>query len=147
MECRGAGKLKVVGILFIIFGAIGVILFGLALAGSGLMVGMSDTIAEGSAATEATVTQGGSLIMVMSAVSLIYALVELIAGIMGVKNCRNREKAKSLMVIGSLLVIFSLVSSILSMTSTGIQVSGIIGLVVGLILPIIFVLGAKQNME
>lgn len=146
MECRGAGKLKVVGILFIIIGAIAVVIYGMGLAGSGLMVGMSSNIAEGSATSEATVRQGGSLLMVMSAVGLIYGLVELIAGIMGVKNCRNRKKAKSLMTIGSVLFILALISSIMSMVSNGFHVSGIIGLAFGVLLPFLFILGAKQNM-
>ncbi|MDD3361394.1 MAG: hypothetical protein PHW34_06975 [Hespellia sp.] len=146
MECRGAGKLKVVGIIFIIIGAIAVVIYGMGLAGSGLMVGMSSNIAEGSSASQTTVAQGGSLLMVMSGIGLIYGLVELIAGIMGVKNCRNREKAKSLMVIGSVLFILALISSIMSMVSNGFHVSGIIGLAFGVLLPFLFILGAKQNM-
>lgn len=146
MECRGAGKLKVVGIIFIIIGAIAVVIYGMGLAGSGLMVGMSSNIAEGSSASQTTVEQGGSLLMVMSGIGLIYGLVELIAGIMGVKNCRNREKAKSLMVIGSVLFILALISSIMSMVSNGFHVSGIIGLAFGVLLPFLFILGAKQNM-
>ena len=146
MEYRGAGKLKVIGILFIIFGAIAVVIYGMALAGSGLMVGMSGNIADGSGASEATVAQGGSLLMVMSGISLVYGLVELIAGIMGVKNCRNRDKAGSLVVIGSVLLIFALVSTIMPMVSSGVQVSGIIRVAFGALLPVLYIYGAKQNM-
>jgi hypothetical protein len=140
METKGAGKLKVVGILFIIFGAISAVVYALALAGGGVLVGFGSSV-------EGDAVKGGVALMIGSAIYLVWAVIQLVTGILGVKNCKVPEKAKTLFTLSAVLIVFSIVSNVLSMILNGIATGNIIGLVGGCILPIIFMLGAKENMD
>lgn len=146
MEAKGTGKLKVVGILFIVFGAIGAVIYAMALAGGGLLMSTGSSLA--TTAEEADmVAKGSAILMVGSAIALIWAIIQLVTGILGVKNCSVPEKAKTLLILGAILIVFSLVSNIVSIVSGGITISNVISLVGGCILPIIFMIGAKENMN
>ena len=85
--------------------------------------------------------------MLMSVVYLIWSVVELVAGILGVKNCNKPEKAKPLFVLAIVLIIFAIASVALSMTSVGFGGYALLPLIAGLLLPVIFIIGAKQNMN
>ncbi|MDD3278887.1 MAG: hypothetical protein PHG16_08395 [Lachnospiraceae bacterium] len=142
MEAKGAGKLKLIGVLFIILGAIGAVVSVMALAGGGLIMGLGASTGE-----VAAVVKGSTILMVTSGIRLIWSIVLLVAGILGVKDCKAPEKAKTLFALGGVLIIFSLAANILSIVAKGINVVDVIGLVVGCVLPVIFMLGAKENMN
>ena len=123
--------LKVTGILMIISAAFGIIGGIIALIGAGALAAVLETSAGG--------------LMLASALILVSAVFQLIAGIMGVKNCDKPEKAQSCMVIGVIVAILSVAGNVIS------NVLGsdfnIMNYATGLIIPILYIIGAAKNKE
>ena len=128
---KGRKFLKVTGILMIIGGAFGIIGGIVAMIGSGALAAVLETSAGG--------------LMLASALILASAVFQLIAGIMGVKNCDKPEKAQSCMVIGVIVAILSVTGNVIS------NVLGsdfnIINYATGLIIPVLYIIGAVKNKE
>lgn len=128
---KGRKFLKVTGILMIIGGAFGIIGGIVAMIGAGALAAVLETSA-------------GEL-MLASALILASAVFQLVAGIMGVKNCDKPEKAQSCIVIGVIVAILSVAGNVIS------NVLGsdfnIINYVAGLIIPVLYIIGAVKNKE
>ena len=128
---KGSKFLKVTGILMIIGGAFGIIGGIVAIIGAGALAAVLETSAGG--------------LMLASALILVSAVFQLIAGIMGVKNCDKPEKAQSCMVIGVIVAILSVAGNVIS------NVLGsdfnIINYATGLIIPVLYIIGAAKNKE
>lgn len=128
---KGRKFLKVTGILMIIGGAFGIIGGIIALIGAGALAAVLETSAGG--------------LMLASALILVSAVFQLIAGIMGVKNCDKPEKAQSCIVIGVIVAILSVAGNVIS------NVLGsdfnIINYATGLIIPVLYIIGAVKNKE
>ena len=128
---KGRKFLKVTGILMIIGGAFGIIGGIVAMIGSGALAAVLETSAGG--------------LMLASALILASAVFQLVAGIMGVKNCDKPEKAQSCIVIGVIVAILSVAGNVIS------NVLGsdfnIINYVAGLIIPVLYIIGAVKNKE
>lgn len=128
---KGSKFLKVTGILMIISAAFGIIGGIIALIGAGALAAVLETSAGG--------------LMIASALILVSAVFQLIAGIMGVKNCDKPEKAQSCMVIGVIVAILSVAGNVIS------NVLGsdfnIMNYATGLIIPILYIIGAAKNKE
>ena len=128
---KGRKFLKVTGILMIIGGAFGIIGGIVAMIGAGALAAVLETSAGG--------------LMLASAMILASAVFQLIAGIMGVKNCDKPEKAQSCIVIGVIVAILSVAGNVVS------NVLGsdfnIINYATGLIIPVLYIIGAVKNKE
>ena len=128
---KGRKFLKVTGILMIIGGAFGIIGGIVAMIGSGALAAVLETSAGG--------------LMLASALILASAVFQLIAGIMGVKNCDKPEKAQSCLVMGVIVAILSVSGNIIS------NVLGsdfnIFSYATGLIIPVLYIIGAVKNKE
>ena len=128
---KGRKFLKVTGILMIIGGAFGIIGGIVAMIGAGALAAVLETSAGG--------------LMLASALILVSAVFQLIAGIMGVKNCDKPEKAQSCIVIGVIVAILSVAGNVIS------NVLGsdfnIINYATGLIIPVLYIIGAVKNKE
>lgn len=128
---KGRKFLKVTGILMIIGGAFGIIGGIVAMIGAGALAAVLETSAGG--------------LMLASALILASAVFQLIAGIMGVKNCDKPEKAQSCIVIGVIVSILSVAGNVIS------NVLGsdfnIINYATGLIIPVLYIIGAVKNKE
>lgn len=128
---KGRKFLKVTGILMIIGGAFGIIGGIVAMIGSGALAAVLETSAGG--------------LMLASALILASAVFQLIAGIMGVKNCDKPEKAQSCLVMGVIVAILSVAGNVIS------NVLGsdfnILSYVTGLIIPVLYIIGAVKNKE
>ena len=128
---KGRKFLKVTGILMIIGGAFGIIGGIVAMIGAGALAAVLETSAGG--------------LMLASALILASAVFQLIAGIMGVKNCDNPEKAQSCLVMGVIVAILSVSGNIIS------NVLGsnfnIFSYATGLIIPVLYIIGAVKNKE
>ena len=128
---KGRKFLKVTGILMIIGGAFGIIGGIVAMIGVGALAAVLETSAGG--------------LMLASALILASAVFQLIAGIMGVKNCDKPEKAQSCLVMGVIVAILSVSGNIIS------NVLGssfnILSYATGLIIPILYIIGAVKNKE
>ena len=128
---KGRKFLKVTGILMIIGGAFGIIGGIVAMIGAGALAAVLETSAGG--------------LMLASALILASAVFQLIAGIMSVKNCDKPEKAQSCIVIGVIVAILSVAGNVIS------NVLGsdfnIINYATGLIIPVLYIIGAVKNKE
>ena len=128
---KGRKFLKVTGILMIIGGAFGIIGGIVAMIGAGALAAVLETSAGG--------------LMLASALILASAVFQLIAGIMGVKNCDKPEKAQSCIVIGVIVAILSVAGNIIS------NVLGssfnILSYATGLVIPVLYIIGAVKNKE
>ena len=95
-------------------------------------------------------------------IGIISSAIYLIAGIMGVKYAAVPEKAGTCFIMGIIMVgmcvvnfIFTLVShnklaalyESMGQTSSSGMGSAIVGLALGLVLPVLYILGAKQNQK
>ena len=128
---KGRKFLKVTGILMIIGGGFGIIGGIVAVIGAGALAAVLETSAGG--------------LMLASTLILASAVFQLIAGIMGVKNCDKPEKAQSCIVIGVIVAILSVTGNVIS------NVLGsdfnIINYATGLIIPVLYIIGAVKNKE
>ncbi len=131
VEERASGKmLKVAGILMIIGGGLGIILSIVTLGAS--------------AALSALLGDEASLGLLYAAgiLTLLSAAVSLVAGILGVKYCRYPQKAGKCMLWGILAIILTVAGQVFSLVA-GNQFN-FMSLLLGLVLPIIYIVGVVQ---
>ena len=128
---KGRKFLKVTGILMIIGGAFGIIGGIVAMIGAGALAAVLETSAGG--------------LMLASALILASAVFQLIAGIMGVKNCDKPEKAQSCLVMGVIVAILSVSGNIIS-NILGSSFN-ILSYATGLVIPVLYIIGAVKNKE
>ena len=128
---KGRKFLKVTGILMIIGGAFGIIGGIVAIIGAGALAAVLETSAGG--------------LMLASVLILASAVFQLIAGIMGVKNCDKPEKAQSCLVMGVIVAILSVAGNVIS-NILGSSFN-ILSYATGLIIPILYIIGAVKNKE
>ena len=129
MKAPGSGLLKVVGILYVIFAGLGII-FGL--------IGLA-----GIAAVAALLGISSGLLTFSALVGLASAAFRLFLGIIGIKHNNNLEKAGFLRTMGIVDVVIAGCSIILGAALMGL--SGLALELIGLVLPILFLVGASQN--
>jgi hypothetical protein len=122
-ETRGKGFLKVVGILSIIGGGVNIMLFAMSLAASGQL--WSDFVS-------ATIF------------NLFAGIYQLIMGIAGVRYCKVVKKAPMLLMMGIVSLVIPLIGLIETIVEFGVAFS-FMGLI-GFVLPVLFIIGAKMNM-
>lgn len=126
MNAPGKTLLKVVSILFIIFGAIALIVSIIALIGASVVA--------------ALVPLAGILI-VGTIIMIIVSVLELVLGIIGLKKCGDPSQANFFIVSGIILCVLALVSLIFSIAGGGFNVTSLIGFV----LPILYIVGGFMN--
>lgn len=129
-QAKGATFLKVTGIIMIVGGALGIILGIVALIAA--------------IAANALAGGAGGLLVVAALIALVGSVLQLIAGIIGVKNCNKPEKAQTCIVWGAIVAALNVLSVVLTVAQGGdIAVSGILGIVV----PALFIFGAIKNKQ
>ncbi len=131
---KGQGFLKVTGILMIIFGSISLITSLVAIFG----VAALDSLFEGQ--------YNMGMIYFSCVLMLISAIAEFVTGIIGVANCKKPEKAKMCMAFGivvAALCVIGTVCNAIGYSSFG--ASNIFSLFCGLVLPVLFIIGATKN--
>ena len=128
---KGNKFLKVAGILMIIGGAFGII------AGIVAVLGVSGLAAlAGSAA-------GTGMFYLASFLCLASGIVQLIAGVMGVKNCEKPEMAQKCIIWGAIVAALSVLGNILNVVAG--SSFNVTSLLIGLILPALYIYGAYLN--
>ena len=132
----GKGMLKVVGILFIIFGGISLLLGILALFGA-ISGGVINGVEIQTGASAGTILFSAILVIVLAA-------LDLCVGIIGVKNCDKPEKAQTCFVLGVLLIVVVLVSAIINIIGGKFVWYATL---IGLVLPVLYLIGALKNKE
>lgn len=121
--------LKVTGILMIVFGALALILSIVAAIGLAALV-----------ALDLNTWQYTLAVILM----LVGSIFELIAGIIGVKNCNKPEKAGTCMVWGIIVIAISVLSDVLTLVGNPDNFS-IVTLLTGLVIPVLYLIGAVMN--
>ena len=125
---KGKQFLKVTGILMIIGGGLGIIFSLIAIAGVAALAYLGADM--------------GALIF-SSVLAIVGAVIELVAGILGVKNCDKPEKANTCIVMGALVAVLTVVSMIVNAVAGG--SFSVLSLVTGLVLPGLYIAGAVMN--
>ena len=128
---KGHKLLKVTGILMIIAAAFQII--------AGVLVGGLGALAAGiGAASGLTFSYWAALIL-----TLVAGICQLIAGIKGVKHCKNKDRSKHLILWGAVVAGCSLVSVIFSAVNSG-ELNGA-SLVSSVVIPCLYIYGAVLN--
>lgn len=130
---KGSRMLQVVGILMIIGGGLVILMCILAIAGSAAL---------GSIAGAAGAAALGGAVLVGTIGTLLAGVIELVAGIMGVKNWRTPSKAQSCLIMGIVIIALQVLSLILNLVGGG-SVDWF-NLLLGLVLPVLYIVGAMQ---
>ena len=128
---KGRKFLKVTGILMIIGAAFGIIGGIIAMIGVGALAAVLETSAVG--------------LMLASVLVLASAVFQLIAGIMGVKNCDKPEKAQACLVMGIIVAILSVAGNVTS-NILGSDFN-VFNYATGLVIPVLYIIGAAKNKE
>ena len=84
-------------------------------------------------------------LMLASVLVLASAVFQLIAGIMGVKNCDKPEKAQTCLVMGIIVAILSVAGNVIS-NVLGSDFSAF-NYAIGLVIPVLYIIGATKNKE
>jgi len=126
--------LTVTGILMIIGGAIGIILGIAVVACAGVVAGWAAEVGE--------VELAGTLLL-GSIILLVSAVVQFVAGIIGVANAKKPEKAMVCIVFGILTALTAIVGQLINL-GNGVAFD-ILGWILGLALPVLYLIGAFQN--
>ena len=126
---KGSKFLKVTGILMIVFGALALILSIVAAIGLAAL-----------ASLDLNTWQYTAAVILM----LVGSIFEMIAGIVGVKNCNKPEKAGTCMVWGIIVIALSVLSNVLTLVGNPDNFS-IVNLLTGLVIPVLYLIGAVMN--
>lgn len=130
---KGAGFLKVTGILMIIGGALGIILSIVAILGIAALTYLSSG------------ESSMGLLYASGALLLVSAVAQLTAGIIGVKNCRNPEKSGTCIGWGIAVAVLCVAGTVLNSVAGG--EFSVMSLLSGLVLPVLYVIGAVRNRQ
>ncbi len=76
---------------------------------------------------------------------MLTAVFYLILGILGVRNCDKPEKCGVNFVLGIIVLVLVVIGLVVNVATTG--PSGALSSVVGLVLSILYVMGAKENKD
>lgn len=132
---RGKTYLKVTGILLLIGGIIGLIAYGLL------------SLLLGYAVVEQGAGSGGVSVTMIAVIYTIASIIQLVAGVMGIKGYNKSSKADGCFKIGIVVLIISILAAIVNMAGAGFTFSGILYALLGLVVPGLYIYGAKLNRD
>ena len=136
-ELKGRLMLKVVGILYIIFAALSIL--------TGLMAVVGGA-ALGIAGGESLALGLGVIAVAFGLMMILSSVFSLVAGILGVKWCARPDKAGTQLVLGVVLTALA-VLNLLSSFGGDNGSAAVVGALIGLVLPVLYTLGAWQNKQ
>ncbi len=122
---KGSKLLKITGILMIIGGIIGLIVGIVGILGAGALSLMGAHI---------------GMLYVGGILAIISGIIELMAGLRGNKYCKDPVMGAKCLPWGVLVAVLSIISQIIS--CAGGSKFSVVGLIVGLIIPILYIAGA-----
>ena len=131
----GRGKLKVTGIIYTVLGALSILGSLLILGAGGLLLASDNDVG-------LVLGAAAGVFSVLGAVSGVFYLV---IGILGIRNCGRPENCGANFVLGVIVLVrvgIGLVGNVAVSGPTGAAYS-----VVGLVLSILYLQGAKQNRD
>lgn len=135
-QLKGRMMLKVVGILYIVFAAISIFCGLVAIVGgAALGVAMGGDVAVGL----------GVVAAVLGLVAILGSVFGLVVGILGVKWCNRPDKAGVLFVLGIVLVVLAALQLLAAFSGDG--STSVVSALIGLVLPVLYTVGAWQNKQ
>ena len=137
-KAPGKNMLLVTGILFIIFNAIGFFATAIVILTTDYWLWEFG----GQAMRDAW--------MIIYTVDILLSLSAIAIGIMGVALCNKIEKGGMLLICAIILMVFSIIYNVIYIAviinfDAAMGFGGVIGIPIGLIVPIIFIVGASRN--
>ncbi len=78
-----------------------------------------------------------------TALMIVSAAAEMVTGILGVVNCKKPEKAKTCIAWGIVVAVLCVAGTVLSVAGDG--DFSIVSLLIGLVLPVLYIIGASLN--
>ena len=156
MQQQGSTLLKVVSIILIVFGALGIVAGISGLVGGGVVAGSG--IADQATGTTLSINNGelsGSdadvaalgitALVLVGVIALISGALDLIIGIVGLKASKENAKHTAAFVLGIIGVVFAVISLIATISAGGDMTTSLASGVVGLILPVLYLVGVNQT--
>lgn len=122
---NGKNFLKVCGIIMIVGGGISLIMSLVAAFGIAVLI-----------------TLGQTAVAIGGIIAVLGGILELVCGILGVVNCNKPEKANLCLAFGVVVLVCQVVANILYIVGDSFS---FFSFVLGLVLPILFVIGAVLN--
>lgn len=134
----GKTLIKVAGIVLVIFGILGFIT-GLVTIGGGAYIVNAIGIAG--------IGLMGGIAILLGIFVVIASILNIIFGILGIRNCDKPKKAGMIFVLGVVMVILTTIQFVLGIVVSGFEYTSIISLAIGLVLPVLYIVGANQNKQ
>ncbi len=126
---QGSKFLKVTGILMIIFSSIALVVSIIGMLGMSLLESLGAPM---------------GILWASMILSLVGVVAEFVAGIVGVKNWNNVEKASTCILWGIIVIAICLISNILTLVGYP-ESFNVISLLLGLVIPVLYLIGGFQN--
>ena len=130
-KTKGSGFLKVTGILMIIGGGISIIVSIIAALGIASLAYFTDGEAS------------STMLYASVALMIVSAAAQLVAGILGVVNCKKPEKSGVCIAWGVIVAALCVAGTILNVVGGG--DFSMFSLLLGLVLPVLYIIGAVFN--
>ena len=147
MKEKAPGKtlLQVVGIILVVIGVLTLLvsLINMAVLGMTGSGEVGEIMEQSLATTGVTMADYKASVYIMTA----GALINLVIGIIGIANCNKIQKAGICFVCGIILIVWQLGTNVYSAVTSGITGMGIINIIIGLILPLLYFWGALKNRQ
>ncbi len=147
MKEKAPGKtlLQVVGIILVVIGVLALLvsLINIAVLGMTGSGEVGEIMEQSLATTGVTMADYKASVYIMTA----GALINLVIGIIGIANCNKIQKAGICFVCGIILIVWQLGTDVYSAVTSGITGMGIINIIIGLILPLLYFWGALKNRQ
>ena len=147
-KAKGKGLLQVPGIILIILGAftlvsgvISVFTARMAASEGGALIESMNAIAKSQGINYTYTAQG---LMVAAIMALATGAIFLAGGIIGVTNCNKPHKAQICFITGIIMIVVVLAQAIYQAMNGSF---GILGTIINLILPVLYLIGANKNKQ
>jgi len=135
---QGSKLLKVTSILMIVFGSIALLLGIFATIGALAILG--GAVAIGTDGAELV----GELVMAAAVAALLGAVIQFVAGIIGVKNYNKPEKATICIVFGILVALIAVVSLAFDLAGGQFGLPQVFSILLSMAIPVLYLVGALQ---
>lgn len=140
MNLRGKKLLFVSSIFLIIGGILSCLVGTLGIIGGGLAMSMSG---QQDAATREAATGLGILLIVSFVIMIVLAIIQIAAGICGIKNCNRAEMADRCLKYGVLLIFIVIVNIVMAVIGQKFTASSLLSF----LFPVLYTVGAIRNRE
>jgi len=131
---KGSALLKFTGVLMIIASVIVIIFYVLLLLGVGFVAALSQGIGD-------ELKIGATLVLV---IALVAAAIQFIAGVIGVKYHNKPDKAGTCIAFALVIMLIAGGNCIFGIISTGFDLTHVVSISLGMIIPLLYLLGALK---